>query len=534
MPQQQHVQQVQKEGRLALSKHAIQTRRILSCRQAAKLYDVRRSTLQDRIKGALPQATRNAQKRKLHQLEEQALVQWILELDRRGFPPQIIDVRRMADHLLAARGQTPPPQPVGKCWVDRFIKAQPELQTKWNRRFHAQRARCEDLEIINAWFKRVEDLRLSHGIADADIYNFDETGFAMGVAATSKVVTSSDTIGRRATIQPGNREWVTSIECINASGWSIPPFIILPGKVHQAAWYQGLPADWMLAVSDNGWTTDQLGLAWLQHFDSSTRTRVAGTHRLLIVDGHSSHTTPEFDTYCTENKIVTLCMPAHTSHLLQPLDVSCFSPLKRAYGQGVQELARQGVHHIDKLDFLSLYTRARALALTEQTIKSGFQATGLVPTDSQRVLSSLTVINKTPSPPSTSYGEPWTAETPHTTAQLEHQARLIKQLLQRNSQSPTSQAISQVVKGCQIALAETAILRKEVNERRQHKQNTRRRYIAQGGALQVQAGQQLVEQLDNVVSEVVASEGSPARQRAPPTCTKCHIQGHTRRQCTSS
>jgi hypothetical protein len=540
MPQQHNVQQAQKEARLALSKQAIQTRRISSCKKAAAVYDVPRSTLRDRIKGALPQAARSAQRRKLYQLEEQALVQWILELDQRGFPPQIIDVRRMADHLLAARGQTPPPVPVGKNWVDRFIKAQPELQTKWNRRFHAQRALCEDPEAINAWFKRVEDARLSHGIADADIYNFDETGFAMGVAATSKVVTSSDTIGRRATIQPGNREWVTAIECINASGWSIPPFVILPGKVHQAAWYQGLPADWMLAVSDNGWTTDQLGLAWLQHFDRSTRSRVVGTYRLLIVDGHSSHTTPEFDTYCTENKIVTLCMPAHTSHLLQPLDVSCFSPLKRAYGQGVQELARQGVHHIDKLDFLSLYTRARALALTEQTIKSGFQATGLIPADPSRVLSSLTVINKTPSPPSTPYEQAWVSETPHTTAQLEQQARLIKQLVQRQSQSPTSQAINQLVKGCQIAINSAVILAREnrelraTSQRRKQKQDVRRRYIAQGGALQAQAGQQLVEQLDNVVSEVVASEGSPAHQRAPPTCTKCHIQGHTRRQCTSS
>ena len=91
-----------------------------------------------------------------------------------------------------------------------------------------------------------------------------------------------------------------------------------------------------------------------------------------------------------------------------------------------------------------------------------------------------------------------------------------------------------------MALNQVAILTRElselrgVNQRRQRKQDMRRRYIAQGGALQAQAGQQLVEQLDNVVSEVVASEGSSARQRAPPTCTKCHIQGHTRRQYTSS
>src|SRR5207253_4375315 len=103
----------------------------------------------------------------------------------------------------------PPPRPIGKCWVSRFISTQPELQTKWNRKFHSQRARCEDLVVIRAWFKRVEEARLRYGILDKDTYNFDETGFQMGVAATPKVVTSSDTVGRAVVVQPGNCEWVT-------------------------------------------------------------------------------------------------------------------------------------------------------------------------------------------------------------------------------------------------------------------------------------------------------------------------------------
>jgi hypothetical protein len=69
----------------------------------------------------------------------------------------------------------------------------------------------------------------------------------IGVAATSKVVTSANTIGRATTVQPGNREWVTTIECIDASGWRLPPFIILSGKLHQASWYKELPDDLVIA-----------------------------------------------------------------------------------------------------------------------------------------------------------------------------------------------------------------------------------------------------------------------------------------------
>jgi predicted HTH domain antitoxin len=137
MAQQQRAQLPQKEGRLSLSIQAIQKNQILSVRRAAKLYDISRTSLQRRVKGVVPKAQSNARKRKLQLTEEQSLVDWILALDRRGFPPHIIDVRRMADTLLAARGQQPAPQPVGKNWVSRFINAQPELQTKWNRKFHS-------------------------------------------------------------------------------------------------------------------------------------------------------------------------------------------------------------------------------------------------------------------------------------------------------------------------------------------------------------------------------------------------------------
>ena len=86
----------------------------------------------------------------------------------------------MANHLLAARGQNPPPQPVGKNWVPRFINTQPELQMKWNRKFNSQRARCEDPVIIGAWFKLVQETRIAYGILDKDTYNFNETGFYDG------------------------------------------------------------------------------------------------------------------------------------------------------------------------------------------------------------------------------------------------------------------------------------------------------------------------------------------------------------------
>lgn len=113
----------------------------------------------------------------------------------------------------------------------------------------------------------------------------------MGVTLTAKVVTGSERRSQPKAVQPGNREWVIVIQGINAQGWAIPPFIIFAGKYHFSTWYEGddIPPEWAIALSENGWTTNQLGIKWLQHFDKHTKDRTVGVYRLLVIDGHKSH-----------------------------------------------------------------------------------------------------------------------------------------------------------------------------------------------------------------------------------------------------
>lgn len=47
----------------------------------------------------------------------------------------------------------------------------------------------EDLKLIKEWFECVQATIMEYGILDEDIYNFDETGFAMGLIATARVIT---------------------------------------------------------------------------------------------------------------------------------------------------------------------------------------------------------------------------------------------------------------------------------------------------------------------------------------------------------
>jgi hypothetical protein len=227
------------------------------------------------------------------------------------------------------------PHPIGINWVSRFVNWHETLKSKYSCKYNYERAQCEDPEVIRAWFERVHTTITKYGIALEDIYNFDETGFQLGVATTAKVITSSEKRGRPWLTQLGNREWVTTIETINAHGWALPPIIIFKGKYHQSQWYEGqaLPSNWVITLSDSGWTNDELGLAWLKEvFDKHTKSRTIGRYRLLMMDGHGSHVTAEFDQYCFDNSIILLCMLPHSTYILQPLDVVCFFVLKRAYG----------------------------------------------------------------------------------------------------------------------------------------------------------------------------------------------------------
>jgi hypothetical protein len=91
----------------------------------------------------------------------------------------------------------------------------------------------------------------------------------------------------------------------------------------------------------NGWTTDEIGLRWLQKvFIPATTGHTVGRYRLLILDGHGSHLTPGFDKACKDNDIITIYMPPYSYYLLQPLDVGCFGPLKHAYGGLVEQKMR--------------------------------------------------------------------------------------------------------------------------------------------------------------------------------------------------
>jgi hypothetical protein len=117
----------------------------------------------------------------------------------------------------------------------------------------------------------------------------DEKGCVLGLSERAKVlIPAKSHVAYKQ--QPGNRESVTIIECVNGAGEVIPPFIIWSAKEHRNNWIP-LSLDksmdgTVFATSPNGYTDHELSFEWVSKvFHPATVRRCRGHTRLLVMDG---------------------------------------------------------------------------------------------------------------------------------------------------------------------------------------------------------------------------------------------------------
>ena len=99
--------------------------------------------------------------------------------------------------------------------------------------------------------------------------------------------------------------------------------------------------------SDTGWVHSELFLKWLQFFiQSIPPTRPV----FLILDGHALHVSIEAIEFARNSEVHMLCILAHTTHILQPLDVGVFKPFKSAYNKVRKKLMADHPHRVITMD----------------------------------------------------------------------------------------------------------------------------------------------------------------------------------------
>ncbi|KAK8103693.1 transposase [Apiospora kogelbergensis] len=297
-----------------------------SLRQASKDHHVDRTTLSRRLKGRPSLKEVHEGRQLLTPLEEHILERWALTQCALGYAPSHHMFKMSAQRILQANGIT---VDLGRSWIRRFLKRHPSLKTTKVQPMDFRRLNGTSDEAVRDFFARL-DLPHVNAIPPHHLYNVDEIGSSMEMG---KVASSS---GLPVSVAWG---WTTVVECISADGRVLPPLAIFKGASVQQQWFPDDDddldfhlKDWLFAASPKGWTNEEIGLLWLQKlFIPHTQPADPDQWRLLVLDGHGSHTTAEFMMACLEAKIFLVYLPAHTSHILQPLDVGPFSTLKRRF-----------------------------------------------------------------------------------------------------------------------------------------------------------------------------------------------------------
>ena len=238
----------------------------------------------------------------------------------------------------------------------------------------------------------------------------------------------------------------------------------------------------------------------------------------------------EFREYCKEHKIVTLCMPPHSSHLLQPLDVGCFGPLKRAYSKEIESFVRCRINHITKEDFLPAFKAAFASAINEENIRRGFRGAGLLPFDSEAVISKLDLRPRTPSLPPVESPN-WESQTPRNLTEIELQTQYMVQRIQRHQNSSPSSifgGLASLKKGVKMIAHGASIMEAEIGRLRTantlltRRKSRKRKVLKDINTISVADGLKLKEQR-SVAESVAACKGPAPKQRR---CGRCREPGH--------
>lgn len=215
------------------------------------------------------------------------------------------------------------------------------------------------------------------------IYNVDETGIST-VQKNSRILAPKGlkqvgkcTSGERGTL-------TTVINACSAAGSYVPPFFIFKRKRMNPLLMKQSNSNMVASVSDSGWITEQLFVDWLYHFKSFARPS-ATNQILLVLDNHECHISLAAYEFCKKNFIHVLKLPPHSSHRMQPLDLTFHGPLKTAYNK---ECEAHIVNHpgskITTFAVVGIYTKAFNRITNIEKAVNGFKAAGIYPFDKEK------------------------------------------------------------------------------------------------------------------------------------------------------
>ncbi|KFY68125.1 hypothetical protein V496_01285 [Pseudogymnoascus sp. VKM F-4515 (FW-2607)] len=322
----------------------------------------------------------------------------------------------------------------------------------------------------------------------------DETGFRVGIPGGERVLVPR-AMKQLYTSSPENRISITIIEAVSAGGQTIPLVLVFPGKIHMESWYpKNLRGNELILLSETGYSNSQLALRWLQHFIEHTAPHEMGNPKLLLLDSHVSHTSPEFIIMAAESHIIILPFPPHLTHVLQPLDVGLFQPYKHWHKQAVLRAIQEMDISYNLSIFMGDFPQIREQTFKESTILSAFRKAGIWPISCNTALEKLRIYSQ-PTQPTIQPTQPTTptllqpiTPIPTTFQGVERGLQRWKDRLPVAFSSPSRQSYSNWATGAAQVLAAGQLQELDLRAIQQQVKNSKKK---RGGRRRLQVGGEL-------------------------------------------
>jgi hypothetical protein len=234
----------------------------ISIAKLASHYEVKKSTLQDRINGVLPKSESNAAKSHFTEAESNKLIDLITTMAGQGFPLTKRRLEELANHLLLAKHlgspvsdstmasmALPPASPehvlaapkVGPTWSDRWLqKYGSHVRKYYARSLDRTRANAVNPANIEHWFQLLKSVLDREGFEPELIYGMDET-CGWGDTSERQKVLGGTGKKTQASQRAVNRESTTLIVGVSASGQCLRPYCIFKGAKPKASWSEVNP-----------------------------------------------------------------------------------------------------------------------------------------------------------------------------------------------------------------------------------------------------------------------------------------------------
>lgn len=343
-------------------------------------------TLRDRVLNKIiPGTSRSGRAPLFTNDEESAFVDHLKFMATLGYGYTASEVMMMASDYAVYLGKRTQDHPVTEKWYRKLKSRWPALNMISPRALSKERAQCTSEQVVKNYFTNLNAVLTTHNLHNQPnlIYNFDEKGLQTE-HSPPKILSAGNSA---PAITSARSSLTTLLGCGNALGTQIPPYFIFKGARMQSELLDGSTAGAAGTVSETGWSNSDAFLNYLKnHFLKYVQRPTADQPVLLILDGHLSHINLPVLDWAKENNIIMFVLPAHTSHILQPLDVGCYGPLQRIYNSECHKFLRATPSsRITRYNVCALACKAYMHALSVNNLRSSFQRTGIYPFDSEKI-----------------------------------------------------------------------------------------------------------------------------------------------------